>query len=170
MKLGGDLTQERLRELIAYEPITGRFIWTKARRSVTVGKEAGTINSRGYRNLCIDGTLYLAHRVAWFYMHGVWPEQIDHINGNKADNRWENLRECTAAENGQNLALNPRNKVGLPGVFFNNTRNRWQASIQIAGKPKYLGRYKTAEEAGAAYIQAKARLHTFQPTVRLSHG
>lgn len=161
-----DLTQAALADLLEYRPETGQFVWVKPRRAVRVGREAGSINSKGYRNLKVAGHLYSAHRLAWFYVHGVWPEQIDHINGDKDDNRIANLRDCTQAENGQNLAINSRNKVGIPGVFFNNTRNRWQASIQVNGKPRYLGRYKTAEEAGVAYAQAKAKLHTFQPTVR----
>lgn len=108
----------------------------------------------------------MAHRLAWLLHYGSWPSRhIDHINGDRADNRIANLRECDDAENQQNLrAATAASKSGLLGVTTRTYRNgavRYAASIQVDGTKRYLGVYGTPEEAHSAYRAAKRQLHPF---------
>jgi len=168
------LTAERLRELLHYDPETGEFTWRANRGGgVKAGDIAGTIStSKGYRNIWIGGN-YKAHRLAWLYVHGVWPEaQIDHINQNKADNRMENLRLVTHAENMQNRPCQRNNVSGFKGVAPCRRTGRWQALICSNNKQIHLGLFATPEMAHAAYCAAAARLHTANPAANpvLSQG
>ena len=100
-------------------------------------------------------------------MTGVWPvKEIDHINGNPSDNRWVNLREGTRGEQLQNQKLGKRNTSGLMGVSPDKLRGKWCACIQVGGRRYHLGRFSASEAAHAAYLEAKARLHPFQPVPR----
>ena len=162
------ITQSRLQELLHYSPDTGvftRLVQTSSR--VKIGDIAGGLNQKGYRQITIDGKKHSAHRLAWFYMTGDWPiAGIDHRNGVKDDNRWRNLREATHAENGQNMAMYRNNTSGFMGVSWDHKMQKWQASLMTNGHHKHLGRFDMPEAAHAAYLAAKADLHTFQPEVR----
>jgi hypothetical protein len=133
------------------------------RPKIQVGKKAGYVKkNKGYVYIEIDGKSYSAHRLAWFYVTGKIPQnQIDHINGKKADNRFENLRE---ASNGQNRA-NTRSgsKHGIKGVrrlpWMKDGTKCWQAQITHNKKVHYLGCFYTKEEAHSAYCDAAKRLH-----------
>ncbi len=160
MKRRTNVTQKRLKELLHYDPETGIFRWTyRDNRWRRVGGTAGT-NKTGYLVIYIDGLQYGAHRLAVLYMTGRFPpDEVDHKNGKRSDNRWENLRECTHGFNGQNLRkANSRSETGLIGAHP-NSRNSYMARIQVGGKQLYLGNFKTAQEANAAYVSAKRRLH-----------
>jgi hypothetical protein len=113
--------------------------------------------------ISLDNIYYRAHRLAWLYVHDVWPDdQIDHINGCRDDNRIANLREVTNAQNMQNLHRpHSRNTSGYLGVHFVRERNRWGAQIRDNGRKRNLGHFATAEEASAAYLAAKRELHPF---------
>ena len=162
------LTAERLREVLHYDPATGVFTWLVPCGSAAAGAEAGSFYSNGYMRVGVAGSVHLAHRLAWFYMTGEWPaEQIDHINGARADNRWVNLREATKAENQQNVTAYRNNTSGFPGVDWNKRDRRWRARIMVKREYRNLGYFSTAEEAAAAYAEAKQRLHTFNPKVRV---
>lgn len=154
------LTLERLRALLCYDPDTGLF-WNKVNRNrcAIAGEVAGHTEKNGYVMVKIDRKAHLAHRLAWFYMHGSWPShQIDHINGNRADNRIANLRNVTACGNQQNVRrAQKNNRIGLLGVSRNGAN--YAANIEAHGKRHYLGTFPTVEEAGAAYKTAKAKLH-----------
>lgn len=153
------LTQGRLRELVNYDPDTGLFTWRLARRKCRPGALAGANMQNGYRAIRLDDVLYFAHRLAWLYVHGVWPaEQLDHINGNRADNRLCNLREATNAENAQNRRKT-KGKSGLMGVRQEN--NKWLAEIKFNYKVIRLGLFDTPEEARQTYLAAKQALHPF---------
>ena len=161
------ITQSRLKELLHYDPETGVFTWAVRRNGIRNGGVAGGLDAKGYRKIGVDGRLYLAHRLAWLYVHGVWPQaQMDHRNGVHDDNRISNLREATNAQNSQNRALHANNTSGFPGVTWFWQRRKWMSQITFDGKRKGLGYFDDPEEAHEAYLAAKARLHAFQPTVR----
>lgn len=158
------LTDERLQELLSYDPETGEFKWRSNRRGTArAGSVAGTLSRYGYRLIKIDGRGYFAHRLAWLYVYGRWPvDQIDHINTDKNDNRIANLREATGPENsGNQRKARAGSTTGLLGVSWYRRRNKFKASIGLSGKIMYLGYFRTAEEAHQAYLKAKRELHSF---------
>lgn len=156
------ITAERLRERLDYNSGTGVFTW-KVRGSARAGpgEVAGTVDSRGYLVIGVDGKQRSAHRLAWLYFYGVWPErQIDHKDGDRLNNSIANLRDIAGALNRQNQR-NPRsnNTSGFLGVSPCKKTGRWLAHIGIDGRSRYVGRYDTREEAHEAYLEAKRRLH-----------
>jgi len=156
----GNLTVERLRDLLDYDEKTGVFIWKAARRGrAKRGSEAGTTNGCGYTQICVDGKTYLAHRLAWFYVYAVWPKGgIDHKNGIRSANWIKNLRDATTFINLQNQReAHSRNKTGLLGV--SPYRKKWRADIFVNNKPKYLGLFSTPMSAHEAYLAAKREYH-----------
>ena len=159
-----NLSAERLRELLDYDPLTGNFTW-KLRTSnrIKVGDVAGTQMKTGYWSISIDGELYRAHRLVWLWIHGVWPDaDIDHKNGIRTDNRIDNLRDASRSINQQNLrsARGDNTHSGLLGVYMTDKLEKpWRSSINVDGKDKYLGNFCTREEAQSAYITAKRMLH-----------
>lgn len=155
-----NLTAERLREALHYDPETGRFIWRFRRNQyVDVGSVAGSDNGNGHIQIRLDGGMYLAHRLAWLYMTGSFPEQeIDHRDGQRDNNAWVNLREVTHRENMQNQRrARSDNHVGLLGV--GRMGSKYRARINLDGKVKALGVFNTPEEAHAAYLSAKRIAH-----------
>ncbi|ACE75796.1 P56 [Xanthomonas phage phiL7] len=162
-----ELTQELLQETLDYIPETGELTWrvNKGPRA-RVGMRAGSVNGRGYCQVLLYGKHYLVHRLAWLYVHGRWPaDKVDHIDGNPSNNKLSNLRECTQLENQQNRAPQKQKRSGLPhGVTMSH--GKYGAKITTDGKPKWLGTFETQELAHAAYLAAKAELHTFQPIPR----
>jgi hypothetical protein len=143
------ITQERLKELLEYSPETGEFFWkVNHSRKARAGRRAGTNNRNIYIHIVLDGHNYLAHRLAWFYVHGEWPHLIDHINEIKSDNRLCNLREVPKAVNQYNMAKS-RGYYRLP-------TGRWAAYIHKDQKKHHIGVFDTEEEAHNAYLRAKA--------------
>lgn len=157
----------RLLELVHYNPDTGvffRLIKTNSRNSL--GDIFGS-PCRGYLAGMLDGRTYRLHRLAWFYMNKAWPVSgIDHINGIKSDNRMENLREATQAENCQNMKISKRNTSGYLGVSYFSSRCLWKATITINMEIKHLGYFPTPELAFMAYSNAKQESHRFNPSIR----
>lgn len=150
----------RLRLIMSYDPDTGVFIRTaKSGQNVVVGSEAGTLDKQGYRRIRFDGRTHQAHRLAWLYVYGEWPNgRIDHINGNRADNRITNLRVVDHSTNLENQRrARSDNRIGVLGV--RPMSGRFQARIWVKGRAQTVGTFDTADEAGAAYIEAKRRLH-----------
>lgn len=150
-----------LQQVLDYDPADGCFRWKVSRKNqyARAGSVAGYIDSGGYRIIEIKGKAYKAHRLVWFYMTGQWPKyNIDHINGEKHDNRFCNLRDATHSINMQNRRKPlPFNSTGFLGVR-KNCRG-FLASITVYGKRRNLGTYKTPEEAHAVYLKAKRKLH-----------
>lgn len=152
------LTHERLKEVLEYDPETGHFVARVTRSNLLKGARAGKRSGK-YSRIRIDGRLYYTHKLAWFYMHGKWPDaQIDHINLVPSDNRISNLREATHAQNNFNHSRQRNNKSGKKGVQFAKHSGRWRARIYKDSRPIHLGCFATAEEAHAAYVAA-ARIH-----------
>ena len=155
------LTVEQLKAALDYDPDTGKFTWkTRPSKAVKAGDAAGCKEKRiGYITIGITGRIYKAHRLAWMYMHGKWPDGLsDHINGDKSDNRIDNLRNVFADGNSQNVRKpNRRNKSGFMGVI--RYQNKWRATISVNGKSKWIGDYSTPEEAHQNYLEAKRKYH-----------
>lgn len=153
------MTKDNLHKILHYEPTTGIFTWAVSRHKVTSGSPAGYLQ-KGYVTIETGRKSYRAHRLAWFYTYGVWPsDQIDHINGDRADNRICNLREASNAENMQNQRRShSNNKLGVLGVH--KRHNGFRARITVNKKIIQLGFYKTKELAHEAYLKAKRELHT----------
>lgn len=153
----GRATGERVRELLNYDPDSGLFTW-RANRSnqVKAGDIAGTLNPNGYVQIFIDGKGHPAHRLAFLVMNGEYPpNDTDHINNVKSDNRWVNLRLATRSQNMANKLNKATNTSGKKGVYLR--RGKWCARIQFDGKRYHLGFHATKETAWDFYVGA-ARL------------
>ena len=146
------ITQERLYKKLSYDPETGIFSYLPSKRSRRLRTEVGTLNTNGYIRVSIDSKLYYAHRLAWLYVHGEYPkDQIDHMDGNRANNKISNLRCATPQVNAQNP------KYEYSG--YSKHGRKWRAKIGIDGKCFYLGSYDTPEEASYAYKCARKQYH-----------
>lgn len=167
-KRRNDLPASYVREILSYDAETGVFTWRKPTNTATrIGDVAGGTHPDGYRVISIGGLKYSEHRLAYLWMTGEWPsDDVDHVDGNRANNAWDNLRACTCAENAQNLARPRTNSSGAIGVTWNKSCKKWQSSIRRLGKSHYLGLFDTVEEAAQAYLSAKSALHTFQKAPR----
>lgn len=158
-KADGALTADDLRTQLLYDPNTGSFMWLKPSSvRVSIGDSAGSVRN-GYLQISVNGRRYQAHRLAWLYAYGEWPDGlIDHRDRNPLNNRLDNLREASKAQNGQNSK--DRGRVsGYRGVV-KCSPNRWSASIKLSGKRIYLGSFKSAEEASSAYEKARDKHYT----------
>lgn len=145
------LTKERLKELFFYDPNTGLFRRIKNVKGHSTGSLSNCQNAKGYVQIMIDYKNYTAHRLAWLYVYGKWPEdQIDHINRIKNDNRIANLKEANNSENQLNIPIRKHNTSGFTGVVKNSKENKWVAQIIRNNKRYYLGRYNFAHEAARA--------------------
>lgn len=140
---------------------TGLFVRLSDICNVKAGRITGNRNTGGHIGFAIDRRMYLAHRLAWLYVHGSWPEgQIDHINGIRTDNRICNLRDVSRSINAQNVhGARKDNKLGLLGVCWREASKKFIAQIQVAGKVRHLGMFRTAEDAHEAYLKAKRKYH-----------
>lgn len=154
----------RVRELFDYDHESGAFIRrVRLAQRHQVGDRADLLVNhgvaRGYRRVAFDSQKYQAHRVAWLYVHGRWPEfQIDHINGDRGDNRIANLRDVPARVNNENQRkAYSNNRCGLLGVFAH--QGKWRSRIQTRGLSLDLGSFETPEQAHAAYLKAKRSQH-----------
>ena len=144
-----EITQEELKEMLNYDADTGLFTWVKKRNRIKVGGVAGCIDKvNGYRVIRINRNLYRAHRLAFLYMTGKFPtDDTDHINHDRSDNRFVNLRKVTRSENLRNSSLSSNNTSGFTGVYWEKARNKWKVCIKINGKGKHLGYFTDIDDA-----------------------
>jgi hypothetical protein len=169
-----DLTVDRLRQLVAYEPDTGRLFWRPRSNHRWNMRYAGTValhctNSGGYRSGSVDQKSVKAHRAAWALYYGRWPHEVDHINGCRSDNRIENLREVDRATNCRNRGLRSDNVSGRVGVGFHKRTGKWRARIQINGRSVSLGSFWRMHDAVYARLNAE-REHGFGPNHGAKHA
>lgn len=164
MAKNDNLTLEDLRQTLEYDPSTGIFVW-KWRDDVglqwnrkNAGKVAGHISVKGHIHLMVRRNRYYAHRLAWLYVTGEYPsDDIDHINGDKSDNRIVNLRPATRTENNYNRKTQKNNKTGVKGVYPH--KDRYRSQLVIDGKAVHLGVFQTIEEARKVYMEAAKKYH-----------
>lgn len=157
------VTLDRLREVVSYDASTGIFVWKISPRfSVPAGSVITPSKSHKYVHIGIDGKAYKAHRLAWLYTNGVWPDEIiDHINGDTTDNRISNLRDCSKAINAQNQRVpHKRNTTGYLGVTKTGSLKRpYRAQINTGGHIAYIGIFETPQMAHEAYLSRKREIH-----------
>lgn len=164
------LSQEQIRALFDYDAETGFLYWKSRDRSMFVsdrafniwraryeGKQAFTFLCKGYLTGRLFAKHQSAHRVVWCWHHGEWPEQIDHINGVRQDNRIENLRAADAVLNAKNMRRSNRNTSGILGVSWSRRDKKWVAQIRAEGRMMWLGAFREKEDAAAARARASEK-------------
>ena len=146
-----------LKEWLSYDSDTGFLHWIKkpkSRYNIKIGDKAGSNHSQGYTQVKIKGKVYLAHRVGWFFYFGYWPAQLDHINGDRRDNRIKNLREVNYSQNQQNNKGQVNKTSRFKGVSWCKNRNKWCSFIKVNKKTFNLGRYNDETIAAIKYNEA----------------
>ena len=151
------ITIDIINKYLTYQPETGLFLRNLNTRWTKVDDVAGTRSEKGYILISIKSKTYRAHRLAWFLTFGFWPNQIDHINGKKDDNRIVNLRDVDNEENHKNMKANSSNTSGRTGVWLDNRNGTWVAEIRHNKKKVYLGAFINKIDAFAARDKAELK-------------
>ena len=153
------LTQKRLKELLSYSPVVGVFEWRSPRRRVRVGFLAGAVTPSGYIAIGVDRKVYRAHILAWMYMTGELPDgHIDHIDGDRSNNAWSNLRIATRSQNAANSRTATSNTSGVKGVFWCKSTKKWSCNLRRNGVVAYRASFDTLEQAAAAVMVERERI------------
>lgn len=153
-----NITQQFLKSVLDYDPETGLFTWIKHMHRK--GKVAGSSNGNGHIQICFKGKMYLAHRLAFLYMTGKFPERIvDHINRDRSDNSWRNLRESDLSQNCCNIKKRKDNTSGHRGVFWRKDSQKWRVIVAKNKRRMYLGDYEDLELASLVAQEARAKYH-----------
>jgi hypothetical protein len=154
------LTQEYIKNILNYDELTGEFTARLKRKNLNIGDKAGTIMQTGYVCLSIDDKKYTGHEIAWLYVTGKFPkETIDHIDGNRANNVFSNLREATYSQNSSNRGLQSNNTSGVKGVCWDKATNKWRARVKLNNKYINLGRFSDISKAEEVVRQAREKYH-----------
>ena len=155
------MKQDELKALLHYDPPTGMFRWRYARRNKSLPWDvAGSVLKQGYVQITVNGERHVAHRLAWIYMTGKEPpEQIDHIDLDKSNNSWCNLRAADNTTNHWNEAIRSTNKSGHKGVWWHRQSGKWEAAVRVNGKQHTVGRYERIEDAVKAVKQYREQHH-----------
>ncbi len=153
------ITQDYLKSILDYNPETGIFVWKISRGKAKAGNVAGYLTKSKYLVIRIDNINYLAHRIAWLYSYGNLPKILDHINGNRNDNRLCNLRECTRSQNQYNHKNYSTNTSGVKGVSWNTKMQKWKVAIRTKFGRLHLGYYKSLDEAKDVIMKARIKYH-----------
>ena len=147
-----------LLENLRYDPAAGHFVWTEKRGPRAAGSIAGGVSGNGYWQVRIGGRLYYAHRLAWLAVHGEFPNgELDHINGDPLDNRIENLRVATRAQNQRNTRGHIDSASRLKGAYYDKRKRRWYSCLRVDGRNRFLGYHQSPSEAHAAHAAASLR-------------
>ena len=167
------ISVDTLKSQLEYDPETGVFQWLVVKRKsggrTKIGERAGFIRSDGYRFIGIDGRAYMAHKLAWLYVTGEWPNcVIDHADRDRSNDAFDNLRKATWIENCQNKSIRSNNRSGVTGVSYDSARCKWAARIKVDGKYLSLGRYADKESAVNARISAERKyFREFSPQAQI---
>ena len=155
------ITQEQLKDLVHYDPLTGIFTHLKNHKGpARAGSVAGTIGNWGYRHIKLNGKRYTAHRLAWLYMTGEWPSKLlDHVNRMRDDNRWANLRLADFSQNAWNSRMPDRNTSGHKGVYWDPRYKAWLCQFNYKKERQYVGRFRDFQEAVEAIEKRRRELH-----------
>jgi hypothetical protein len=154
------ITQEELKELLNYNSETGVFTWkVSPARQVFSGDIAGTKRKDGYIQIKVKNELILSHRLAWIYMYGYLPKYIDHINGQRDDNRIINIREVSNQQNSLNSKISKNNTSGIKGVYWDKSRNKWTVRLSIDGKCKFFKRFDDIDLAKLVIEEVRNKYH-----------
>lgn len=146
----------KLKERLHYCPDNGVFTYLVTRGHKVKGEIAGTLNSHGYIKISFDNKSYLAHRLVFVYMTGEWPKNfVDHKDTNRANNKWDNLRDVERRVNARNKSMQVNNKSGVTGVSWDKLNNKWVSNICVKGHLIYLGRFEHKEDAIFARLTAE---------------
>ena len=150
------MSQDELKKLLEYNKDTGVFKWLVYRsRNAKPGYVAGNSHHTGYSFIKINGRMYAAHRLAWLYVYGEFPEnQVDHINHDRFDNRISNLRDVTHKENALNQKTRKTNTSGVTGVSWSKQHKKWMARVMSNGKNIFLGLFDKIEDAKSKRLEA----------------
>ena len=161
LNMNNQITHDNLLRLLSYDKETGVFTHKATRCGVKAGSVAGSIDpGHGYRRIKINERLYLAHRLAWFYVTGEWPKNdMDHIDRIRTNNAFLNLREATKSENMCNKRRYKNNRTGFKGVYWHKQHGKYAVSIQFNGKSRHVGLFTDIEMARRARAQAAAETH-----------
>ena len=159
------ITQEELKKLVKYNPKTGIFTRLVDVANRKAGDPVGSVDYHGYVQTSIHGHMYKVHRLVFLYMTGEIPDQVDHINHIRTDNRWENLRSADGFINQKNKGVQCNNTSGTLGVWWHKQRSKWAAEIKVKGKKIHLGIFKSKDDAIKARKLAEER-YGFHP----NHG
>jgi len=153
------LLRDLLLEIFDYKD--GKLLWkvAKGTRTDLLGKEAGNKREDGYVRIKVNNRLYLAHRIIFLMVNGYLPKEIDHIDGNRSNNKIENLREVTKSENAQNRKTPINNTSGVKGVCWHKATKKWYVQLQVNKKNKYFGTYDDLELAQLVAIEARDKYH-----------
>lgn len=155
-------TNEDIKRFLHYNPENGLFYRNQNRGPHKSGSQAGSIRQDGYVRIQIFDKQYLGHRLAWLLFYGEEPSlEIDHINGDRSDNRIKNLRLVSCAQNNQNKAISKSNKSGIPGVWFDSRKKMWRAGIKTNKKFLHIGYFDSIEKATAARQDSAKKHHPF---------
>lgn len=181
-----DITQEFLRQLLHYDPSSGMLTWKARSPAMFVADArwsseaksrqwnakyangpAGGLDGKGYVRIRIGGFRFRAHRLIWRMMKGTWPRsEVDHRDGDRQNNRLDNLREATSAQNSQNRRKRITNTSGFTGVYWHKKTSQWRVELAVDGQRIYGGLFHRKDDAASAYLILKKRHHKFQPTPR----
>jgi len=159
------ITKEIVLDRLDFDAEKGIFTWKRFMGgSAKAGSVAGSLDTKGYIQICIKKKLYLAHRLVWLITHGVWPDHhIDHIDMNPLNIKPSNLRKCSHSQNHQNTKVRSDSSSGVTGVSFSKLSGKWLAYINVSGKRYRLGLFECMDDAIKARVKAKEEMHLFHP-------